>query len=110
MRFRRFPSELKWYDWKSRLCTCVERGSTCRATSTVHKLIVGITSILFYSIEVPMIFLVSTILFIGYSLWAGVKYVQWCLHLNPQEEEEKIQAYIKRKLGENYEIQESSKG
>ena len=110
MKFRRFPRELKWYDWRSRLCTCVERGSICKVTNAVDKFIVAVTSILFYFIEVPVIFLVYIMLFTGYSLWVCLKYVQWCLYLNSQEEEEKVQAYIKRKLGESHEIQKSSKG
>ena len=90
MRFRRLPNGVIWFNWEDRLSTCCDRVFNSRLIKSVDTLVYYVVA---YFICFPLILLV----FLYEAAKGYLMYLQWGLHLNPQETEEKIQAYIKRK-------------
>lgn len=96
MRFRRLPNGVMWFNWEDRLSTCCDRVFNSKLTKSVDDLVLSIATLVYYVVAYFICFPLILLVLLYEAAKEYLMYLQWGLHLNSQETEEKIQAYIKR--------------
>ena len=96
MRFRRFPREISWFNWEDKLVTCCSRVFNSKPIKSIDTLVTYVITVIYYVSAYVICLPTILLMFLYESTKAYLVLLQWCLHLNSRETEEKIQAYIKR--------------